>query len=104
MKRLCATFLLWLGGASPAAADMQAVGRFEIDRTETAIGAFRAFVRTTGTVTAAEREGRGFVHAGSWRRMPDWTWATPFGRPGTDDEPRDFPAVHIGFRRARDLP
>lgn len=98
-------------------------------RTETTIGAFRAFVRATGTVTAAEREGGGFVYEGGWRRMPGWTWATPFGRPASDDEPAvhvtfdepeaycrwagkrlptdaewDFPAVYIGFRCVRDLP
>ena len=88
--------LLWLGGASPAAADVQAVGRFEIDRTETTVGAFRAFVRATGTVTAAEREGGGFVYEGGWRRMPGWTWAAPFGRPAAADEP----AVHVTFDEA----
>jgi len=96
MKRPCVALLLWLGGASPAAADVQAVGRFEIDRTETTVGAFRAFVRATGTVTAAEREGGGFVYEGGWRRMPGWTWAAPFGRPAAADEP----AVHVTFDEA----
>jgi sulfatase modifying factor 1 len=101
MPGLVAALLVWLslgiGGPGLAATEMQAVGRFEIDRTEVTIGAFRAFVRATGTLTTAEREAGGFVYEGGWRRLPGWAWATPFGRPGADDEP----AVHVTFDEAQ---
>ena len=73
------------------AQDLQRLPRFDIDRTEVTIGQFRAFVRATGTVTAAERAGGGKTFEAGWERRPGWTWVTPYGSPGADDEP----AVHI---------
>jgi formylglycine-generating enzyme required for sulfatase activity len=83
--------------ATPAAAEMQTVGRFAIDRTEVTVGAFRRFVTATGTVTKAEREGGGQVFEAGWTQKPGWTWSTPFGAPAGDDEP----AVHVTFGEAQ---
>lgn len=73
------------------AQDMQRLPRFDIDRTEVTIGQFRAYVRASGTVTAAERAGGGQTFEAGWERRQGWTWAAPYGSPGADDEP----AVHI---------
>lgn len=80
-----------------AGADMQAVGRFEIDRTEVTIGALREFARATGFVSQAERDGGGSTFEGGWVRRPGWTWQSPYGRPGGDREP----AVHLNFDEAQ---
>lgn len=55
------------------AEEMRRVGAFEIDVTEVSIGAFRAFVEATGTVTAAERAGGGEVYEAGWVQKPGWT-------------------------------
>lgn len=80
-----------------AAADMQPVGGFAIDRTEVTVGAFAQFVAATGTVTRAEREGGGETYEAGWVRKPGWTWRTPYGRPAADDEP----AAHVTFDEAQ---
>ena len=82
----------------PADIDWQPVGRFEIARTETTIGQFRRFVRATGQVTQAERQGGGEVFEAGWVRKPGWTWRAPFG-PGHVPDERE-PAVHLGFDEA----
>jgi sulfatase modifying factor 1 len=79
-----------------ARADMQRVGGFEIDRTEVTIAAFRKFVEATGMVTAAERAGGGEVYGAGWEQKPGWTWKTPYGEPGGDDEP----AAYVTFDEA----
>ena len=89
-------------GAGPgpgAGIDWQALGAFDIARTETTVGQFRRFVDATRTVTRAEREGGGQVYEAGWTRKPGWTWRTPFGsgRPADDAEP----AVHVDFDEAR---
>jgi formylglycine-generating enzyme len=48
--------------AASAQTDMQAVGRFSIDRTEVSIGQFRKFVEATKAVTASERAGGGSTY------------------------------------------
>ena len=82
---------------SVQAQDMQRLPRFDIDRTEVTIGQFRAYVRATGTVTAAERAGGGQTYEGGWEQRRGWTWAAPYGSPGADDEP----AVHITHGEAQ---
>jgi formylglycine-generating enzyme required for sulfatase activity len=66
MRNVFSVYLFVLIFTFPAAAsaqtDMQAVGRFSIDRTEVSIGQFRKFVEATKTVTAAERAGGGSTH------------------------------------------
>lgn len=96
MRLAAFVFGLAFGAAAVQAADMQTVGRFAIDRTEVAVGAFRAFVQATGTVTAAEKAGGGSVYEAGWTRKPGWTWKSPFGMPAADDEP----AVHVTFDEA----
>jgi formylglycine-generating enzyme len=81
----------WLAVAVAAEPDMQALPRFDIDRTEVTIAQFRAFVRATGTLTQAERAGGGQTYEAGWEQRRGWTWAAPYGTPGADDEP----AVHI---------
>jgi formylglycine-generating enzyme len=88
-------------GANPAGIDWQAVGSFEIARTETTVAQFQRFVATTGRVTQAERQGGGQVYEAGWVRMPGWTWRAPFGTAQAVD-PRE-PAVHISFDEARDF-
>lgn len=86
---------------APAAADpagRQPMGTFAIDRTETTVGRFRAFVEARGLRTAAEAAGGGHEFSGGWVRRPGWTWAAPFGAPAPDDEP----AVHVTWAEARD--
>lgn len=82
---------------SGADTGMQAVGGFEIDRTEVSIGAFRAFVQATGVKTKAEREGASLSYEAGWERRPGWAWHSPYGKPGADDEP----AVHVTHGEAQ---
>lgn len=99
MTRRLAILAVLLCLATPAAAsepDRARLGTFALDRTEVTIGRFRAFARTTGLVTVAEREGGGFEFAGGWTRRPGWTYARPQGAPGGDDEP----AVHVTWEEA----
>ncbi len=93
---------LWLAlsaplatAANPADIDWQAVGRFEIARTETTVAQFGRFVAATGATTLAERQGGGEVYEAGWVRKPNWTWRSPFGGASQPD-PRE-PAVHISF-------
>ncbi|UWU85202.1 formylglycine-generating enzyme family protein [Bradyrhizobium yuanmingense] len=79
-------------------AQRENLGKFAIDRTEVTIGQFRNFAADKALKTAAEQEGGGHEFAGGWIRRRGWTWATPFGEPGSDDEP----AVHVSWNEARD--
>lgn len=76
---------------------MQPMGRFEIDRTEVTIGQFRKFVEATGLKTAAERAGGGSTFEAGWEQRKGWTWRSPFGQPGGDNEP----AVHVTYGEAQ---
>jgi formylglycine-generating enzyme required for sulfatase activity len=101
VRHLFAVSMLAMAAAAAAPAranDRVALDGFAIDRTETTIGAFRAFIEARRVTTAAERDGGGFEFAGGWIRRPGWSWATPFGRPGADDEP----AVHVSWQEASD--
>jgi len=75
---------------------MQKIDGFAIDRTEVTVGQFRRFVKATGLVTSAEKQGGGLVYAAGWERKPGWTWSAPFGTPARDNEP----AVHVTFDEA----
>lgn len=79
--------------AATSAEDMQRIDGFLIDRTETTVGEFRAFVQATGYKTAAEEHGGGLVYEGGWQQKPGWVWDAPFGTPASLDEP----AVHVTF-------
>ncbi|MDF0494244.1 formylglycine-generating enzyme family protein [Bradyrhizobium yuanmingense] len=86
------------GVAFAEPAQRENLGKFAIDRTEVTIGQFRNFAADKALKTAAEQEGGGHEFAGGWIRRRGWTWATPFGEPGSDDEP----AVHVSWNEARD--
>jgi formylglycine-generating enzyme len=97
VRTACAVLLVLTGSAQAQSnTDMQAVGRFEIDRTEVTVGQFRRFVDATGTVTQAERAGGGSTYEGGWQQRRGWTWRAPFGTPAGDREP----AVHITWSEA----
>lgn len=77
---------------------MQDVEQFSIDKTEVTIGDFSKFVKETGTLTKAEKEGGGLVYTTSgWTKKAGWTWQTPYGKPADALEP----AVHITFEEAQ---
>lgn len=76
----------------------ESIGTFAIDRTEVTIGQFRRFASGKGLKTAAEQAGGGHEFAEGWVRRAGWTWSTPFGQPGADDEP----AVHLSWKEAHD--
>ena len=66
------------------------------DQTEVTIGSFEKFVRLSGLVTQAERDGGGMVYANGWEQKSGWTWLTPYGQAAHPDEP----AVHVTFDEA----
>ncbi len=86
------------GGGQVHSAERIEISGFAIDRTEVTIGRFRAFVEASGRKTAAERDGGGFEYGAGWERRPGWTWRTPYGSAGGDDEP----AVHVTWQEAVD--
>ncbi len=77
--------------------DMQPVGNFAIDRTEVTVGQFARFVKATGFVTKAGREGGGLVYEAGWEQKSGWVWRSPYGQQAADDEP----AVHVTFDEAQ---
>lgn len=85
--------------ASAAPDSAQKIDGFAIDRHEVTIGEFRRFREARNLVTAAEGAGGGFEFGSGWERRSGWTWSSPFGRPGGDDEP----AVHLSWSEARDF-
>ncbi len=89
--------LLFVSMIANANAEMQTIDRFAIDRTETSIGEFRAFVNATGVRTQAEQQGGGSVFESGWVRKRGWTWQTPYGLPASDKEP----VVHVTFSEAQ---
>ncbi len=95
-------FLLFVLACAPplvaqTPATMQAIDRFEIDRTEVSIGQFQQFVDATQTVTAAERAGGGSTFEAGWEQRRGWTWRAPFGKPGAANEP----TVHVNYAEAQ---
>ncbi|ALK88500.1 formylglycine-generating enzyme family protein [Limnohabitans sp. 63ED37-2] len=98
--------LLWGAGALIAGfsglafaqvGDKVALGNWSIDRTEVTIGQFERYVRATGTVTRAEKEGGGFEYVGGWVRRPGWSWRQPDGVQAS----ANLPAVHLDFAEAQ---
>jgi sulfatase modifying factor 1 len=72
------------------------LGTYAIDRTEITIGQFRKYAAERGLKTRAEQSGGGFEFAEGWVRRAGWTWSSPFGDAGRDDEP----AVHVSWLEA----
>ena len=83
--------------AAHAQSDMQPVGRFDIDRTEVTIEQFRQFVNASKIVTQAEAAGGGSTFENGWEQRRGWVWHSPFGQPGSDDEP----VTHVTFDEAQ---
>lgn len=100
MKFLCIPFAL-LSSITACVASAENIrvdmGDYKIDQTEVSIGRFAEYAARKKIVTAAEREGGGFEYVLGWQRRPGWTWRTPFGVPGQDNEP----AVHISWHEAQ---
>jgi formylglycine-generating enzyme required for sulfatase activity len=82
--------------AGEAAARVRLDG-FVIDATEVTIGRFREHAKARGVPTHAEASGGGYEYAAGWEQRPGWTWSSPYGQPGADDEP----AVHVTWHEAR---
>lgn len=93
-RQLLAACLTILPAA--ALAERVQIGDFWIDRTEVTIAQFRAFAQSSGMTTAAERSGGGYEYGAGWEQRPGWTYLSPFGAPGADDEP----AVHVTWEEA----
>ena len=77
--------------------DKVALPNFAIDRTEVTIGQFDRYVRATGTITRAEKEGGGFEYVAGWERRPGWSWRKPDGQTTS----ADMPAVHLDYAEAQ---
>lgn len=102
VRSICLSSLLsvaLVSAASAAPDSAQNLDGFAIDRNEVTIGEFRGFRDSRNLVTAAERAGGGFEFGSGWERRSGWTWASPYGQPGRDDEP----AVHVSWGEARDF-
>ena len=77
--------------------EMQPISHFSIDRTEVTIGQFAQFIKATGFVTKAERDGGGLVYEAGWEQKSGWVWRSPYGQQAADEEP----AVHVTFDEAQ---
>jgi sulfatase modifying factor 1 len=82
-----------------AVTDAIALPGFRIDRTEVTVARFEAFLRATGRVSTAEREGGGYEWGAGWERRPGWTYRAPSGRPARPDDP----VAHVSWFEARDF-
>ena len=69
-----AGLMLCAGAALAQVGDKVRLPAFAIDRTEVTIGQFDRFVRATGTVTRAEKEGGGFEFDAGRERRPNCSW------------------------------
>lgn len=90
--------LCGLSDVSAQVGDKVVLSRWAIDRTEVTIGQFDRYVRATGTVTRAEKEGGGFEYGAGWERRPGWSWRRP---DGVVPVSADLPAVHLDFAEAQ---
>nr|WP_315226745.1 SUMF1/EgtB/PvdO family nonheme iron enzyme [uncultured Limnohabitans sp.] len=72
MRQIIASF--FVAAAHAQASDRVALPGFALDRTEVTIGQFERYVRATGSVTRAEKEGGGFEYGAGWERRLGWTW------------------------------
>jgi sulfatase modifying factor 1 len=85
--------------AAGLATDTVALEGFRIDRTEVTVARFDAFLKATGRLSAAEREGGGFEWGAGWERRPGWTFRAPSGRPARSDDP----VAHVSWFEAQDF-
>ena len=96
MKYTLLGLLLFTSATYAQVGDKVALPNFAIDRTEVTIGQFERYVRATGTITRAEKEGGGFEFGAGWERRPGWSWRKPDGQTIS----ADMPAVHLDFAEA----
>ncbi len=97
MKYTWLVLLLFTNATHAQVGDKVVLPHFAIDRTEVTIGQFDRYVRATGTITRAEKEGGGFEFGAGWERRPGWSWRRPDGQPTS----ADMPAVHLDFSEAQ---
>ena len=64
-----------------------ALNGFRIDRTEVSVERFAAFLKATGRVSQAEREGAGVEWGAGWEKRPGWSFRAPSGVPARPDDP-----------------
>jgi formylglycine-generating enzyme len=81
MKYTWLSLWLFISAAHAQVGDKVVLPNFAIDRTEVTIGQFERYVRATGTVTRAEKEGGGFEYGAGWERRPGWSWRKPTDKP-----------------------
>ena len=89
--------MIFMGRLHAQVGEIVALPNFGIDRTEVTIGQFDRYVRATGTITRAEKEGGGFEYGTGWERRPGWFWRKPDGHTTS----ADMPAVHLDFAEAQ---
>lgn len=89
--------ILFMSATHAQVDDKVVLPNFAIDRTEVTIGQFDRYVRATGTITRAEKEGGGFEYVAGWERRPGWSWRKPDGQTTS----ADMPAVHLDFAEAQ---
>jgi formylglycine-generating enzyme len=97
MKYTWLSLWLFISATHAQVGDKVVLPNFAIDRTEVTIGQFERYVRATGTVTRAEKEGGGFEYGAGWERRPGWSWRKPEGQATH----ADMPAVHLDFAEAQ---
>jgi sulfatase modifying factor 1 len=97
MKYTLLALLLFTSATYAQVGDKVALPNFAIDRTEVTSGQFERYVRATGTITRAEKEGGGFEFGTGWERRPGWSWRKPDGQTTS----ADMPAVHLDFAEAQ---
>lgn len=76
------------------------VAAFKIMRHEVTNRAFKIFVAATDYRTDPERQGFGYVWAGSWHRVPGATWRHPTGPQSHIHGRGDHPVVQVSARDA----
>ena len=84
-------------GLSAHGSPSLATGRLLMDSHEVTVAQFREFIRATGTVTLAERQGGGQTFEMGWEQRSGWIWRAPFGTPAAGNEP----VVHVTFSEAQ---
>lgn len=101
LRGLLPGMVFFMHGAMAQVGDKVPLGDWAIDRTEVTIGQFERYVRATGTVTRAEKEGGGFEYGAGWERRPGWSWRHPDGLAAGAATRADLPAVHLDFSEAQ---
>lgn len=92
-----------LAGADAPIREVE-LGAFRIDRHEVTNEQFAEFVRATAHVTAAEREGGGWIYRGGqedWAFVKGANWRHPLGPDSSIESAPDHPVVLVTWEDAR---